>query len=207
MEQPGFLNFSEIDVPTANYVEPGQYLCTVSSVKLEDSKNKQGQSKKVLKISFKTKDDKEYTENFYLQAETPDKTKKALGRLQYLHEAVFGSKISESFTSYDEMEAYFKARFTGTKAPKVMLLVSGEMQEDGKVYSRLGFADFIFTGKPSDFEEKVFQAGTPEYNKAVTKKKTTAAGVAAMNSNIPVLNPALGATAAMPWEKSSASPF
>lgn len=195
------LNFADVTVPTGNFLEPGQYRTTVSKVELEDATTKAtGVTKKVLKVTFKTKDEKEFTETFYLVGDTADKTRKALGRLQYLHQALFGQTISENFSSYEDMADYFKAKLM-KKGVEVLLLVGGDQQEDEKVYSRLGFTGFIFAGNPKDFVEIVYEKGTAEYNRVVSKKKTTAAGAAVMGTGIPVLNPAAGAQAAMPWDK------
>jgi hypothetical protein len=200
MDTNMFLNFNDVAVPTANYIEPGQYRTKVSKVELTDVANKQGGSKKVLKVTFTTKDDKSYTENFYLQGETDQKTKSALGRLQYFYNAVFGKTISESFKSFDEIKDYFEAKFMGKSKPDVLLIVGGEKQENGTVYARLGFTRFIYEGNEKDFVEEVFEKDSAKYKEVVSVKKSTAAGIGMASTSAPALNATTGAAVSAPWE-------
>lgn len=198
----GPINMGDVEVPSVNYIEPGMYSVTVKEVKFEVKVGKkQGATPKpVMTIVFMNGEGKEYSENFYLAGDTPDKSKTMLGRIQYLHEAVFGEKVTETFTTYEQIKAYYETKLTSRKCPEIRLIVGGEEQEDGKVYSRLGFTDFIFKGEKAEFVEGPFPKDSEAYKKAVTKKKTTTAGKLVQTSAAPVLNPSVAGTGKAPWE-------
>jgi hypothetical protein len=199
----GPINMADIDVPSVNYLEPGMYEVAVKEVKYEikQARDTKKSPKPAMVVVFTTRDGKELTETFYLAGEDASKSKTMLGRLQYLHEAIFGGKITESFTGYDQIKDYFDAKLMSKKCPPIYLLVNGEEQEDGKVYSRLGFVDFIFKGEKAQFVEGPYVKDSEAYKKAVTKKKTTKAGQLVSATSAPVLNGAVGgAVAKAPWE-------
>jgi hypothetical protein len=153
-------NFSATESAKQNsYLKPGVYRFKITEVTLEKAKNT---DTKFLKVTFSTKEKQTLSENFML-------TEKALGRLQYLHEAWTGSKCDKSFKSVEAVQEYFSKTLANTKLAAKNVLVHGR-QVDDNVYAELPYTEFV-VGEDAELGE--FEEGSKEYKAAV--KKGTAA--------------------------------
>lgn len=119
---------------------------------------------KYLGITFQTEDGLEITEKFVI-------SEKALGRIQYLHEAFFGKKCDKDFDSEKSLETYFRKALTTKKIVK-NIIISGEIS-GGNVYGTFGFTNFV--DDKEELELGSFEEGSEEWKKYV-KKRTNSSG-------------------------------
>lgn len=149
-------NFGATESAKANsYLKPGRYRFKVKEVSLEVSKEKKT---KYLKFTFENSDGQTLGENFML-------SDKALGRLQYFHEAWAGKKSNKNFKTEEEVQDYFSKTFVNPKAGSRVIQVNGKAV-DGTVYAELPYADFILD---DDAEVGEFAEDSKEYKSSVRK--------------------------------------
>lgn len=151
-------NFSSTESAKGlSYITPGVYPLKPTKVELGKFPNK-GTS--YLGVTFENEEGQSLTEKFVL-------TEKAIGRLQYLHESMFGKKLDKDFDSEAAVEKYFRKALTGREIVK-NFIVGGEIAQDGNVYAVLGYTNFI------DVEEELevgeFEEGSAEYKKYVKRR-------------------------------------
>ncbi len=158
------LDFGGVESAVAkSYLRPGLYTLSVSSVKLETPENKNP----YINVSFTNKEGGVVSEKFFI-------TVKALGRLQYLHEAWCGKKLDKMFASAKDLANYFERGLMSKKVERNMI-VGGQYSEDGtKVYASLPYTNFIIAESQA-FEEGEFEEGDKRWNEYVRKSQKTAA--------------------------------
>jgi len=185
------LNFNEVVATSAsNYFNPGQYTVTPKDVKLVEIGD---QKTKALSVVFEHEDGRTHEEKFFLQGKNAESTKKVLGRLQYMHEKLYGMGIKAQFTSFEQAAQYFHDAFL-KKTHKINVVIGGK-ESGGKVYSAFPFGGFIYEGE--GFEEKEYEPSSPEYKRLLIVEKTAAAPATAG----PVINQQMGAGATkLPWQ-------
>lgn len=177
------LNFKDVDMPKegVEYVKPGFWKLAPVSAELVAEPDR----KPYVKINFEG-DKGKLTEKFYL-------TEPALPRLQYLHFSLYGKRIEKDFSN-EEFTKYLNTLFEKKSVP-LNLKVGGEIADNGKVYARLVFNNFVIDGE--NFEEGAFEEGTARYNEVV-KKPNYSGGGGAPQTNSPIVpNPA---DDKMPWD-------
>ncbi len=153
-------NFSTTESAKATpFIKPGRYKFNIKEVKLAKSKSS---NTEFLTFTFENTDGQALTENFML-------TEKALGRLQYLHEAWTGKKLNKNFATTKEVADYFAKIFVSPKAGSRILQVNGK-QVDGNVYGELPYTEFIL---PEDTELGEFEEGSKEWKDFVKKATAT----------------------------------
>jgi hypothetical protein len=187
-----FLNFNEVEaVSASNYFNPGQYIVSPTEVKLVEVGD---QKTKALAVKFEHEDGRIHEEKFFLQGKNTDTTKKVLGRLQYLHEKLYGMGIKAEFTSYEQASQYFHDALL-KKKHKINVVIGGK-EKDGTIYSAFPFGGFIYEGNDV-FEEKEYPAASPEYKRVVSAEKAAPAPT----TNGPVINSQMtNGTTKLPWQ-------
>jgi hypothetical protein len=168
------IDFSQVDVPQSNkYLEPGMYRLKIDaeSVKLMTPQGKNP----YLTVTFINKDGASVTEKFFL-------TKKALPRLQYLHEAWFSKKLTSTFATFEEVGKYF-AKVLTTKIVARPMIVGGKIAPDGKFWVGLPFDGFVVVDE-TKFVEGPFDKDSDEYKRVVRVEKPNSA---VANTDSPVL--------------------
>lgn len=188
-----FLNFNEVEATAASaYFNPGQYAVTPTDVKLVEVGD---QKTKAIAVKFEHEDGRVHEEKFFLQGKNTDSTKKVLGRLQYLHEKLYGMGIKAEFTSYEQAFQYFRDALL--KKKHTIKVVIGGKEKDGTIYSAFPFGGFIYDGDEAAFEEKEYAANSPEYKRIVTAEKAAPAPA----TNAPVINSNMAnGTTKLPWQ-------
>lgn len=140
-----------------SYLKPGVYAVKITEVKAGEFPQKKSP---YLGVTFTTAEGLSITEKFPL-------SEKALGRLQYLHEAWTNKKLDKVFKSVEEVETYFAKTFVNKKAGARNLVVGGEI--NGKVtYGSIPYTGFI-AGDDSDLELGEFEEGGDNWKKYVRK--------------------------------------
>jgi hypothetical protein len=181
-------DFSNVEAAKGGqYLRPGMWKLTPTAVDFEqpDKGNPR------LKVTFSHKDGSSLKEMFFL-------TPKALGRLQYLHEAWFGKKLEKAFSSAEQIGEYFKKALL-SKSKEMPMLVGGEQTMDGKVYARLPYTGFVIM-REDLFEEGEFEQGSARWNDNVKKKDGGNSAILASNSAVlPDTDEASDDTDDMPW--------
>lgn len=188
-----FLNFNEVEATAASaYFNPGQYTVTPTEVKLVEVGD---QKTKAIAVKFEHEDGRVHEEKFFLQGKDRDKTRTVLGRLQYLHEKLYGMGIKAEFTSYEQATQYFHDALL-KKKHKINVVIGGK-EKDGTIYSAFPFGGFIYDGEKA-FEEKEYEASSPEYKRIVSVEK----GAPAPSTNAPVINSNMAnGTTKLPWQQ------
>jgi len=155
------LDFSKVPVATSSsYLEPGMYRLKVdpTGTKVVSAQGKTS----YLAVKFVAENGGALTEKFFLTA-------KALPRLQYLHEAWFGSKLDKSFKTYEDVGEYFKTYLTKKVVARPMI-TGGKFTADGKFYSGLPYTGFVIADE-SVFEEGPLDPESARYKNVVTVEK------------------------------------
>jgi hypothetical protein len=189
-----FLNFNEVEATSASiYFNPGQYTVTPTEVKLVEVG---AEKTKALAVTFVHEDGRVLEEKFFLQGKTTDSTKKMLGRLQYLHEKLYGMGIKAEFTSYEQASQYFHDALL-KKKHSINVVIGGKFsQKDGRLYCNFPYGGFIYEGN-DPFEEKEYPQDSIEYKRLVTVEKSNPAPAA----NTPVIgSPMTNGTTKLPWQ-------
>jgi hypothetical protein len=183
-------DFSKVESPEGKYLRPGMYRLSVIDAQFEHPSDKNPR----LNVTLANKDGEVVKERFIL-------TPKAFGRLQYLHEQLFGKKLEKAFSSESQIAEYFKKALLGKKVEKTFL-VGGEISNDGKIYARLPYSGFIL--EQEDIEEGPFEPGSARY-KEVVKESTLRPNSAAAATDSAILPESslhtAGETEAMPWDE------
>jgi hypothetical protein len=145
----------------SSFIVPGVHTVNITKVSAGEFPQKKSP---YLGVTFTTDEGLSIEEKFPL-------SEKAMGRLQYLHEAWTGKKINKAFKSADEVATYFASTFVNPKAGTRNLLVGGEI--NGKVvYGQLPYTGFI-VGDDSNLELGAFTEGDDNWNKYVKKSTRT----------------------------------
>lgn len=167
-------DFSQVAPATSSgYLEPGMYTVTPTEVKLEKPSGKNP----YLSVTFSTKGGNIVRENFYL-------TPKAMGRLQYLHEAWFSRKLEKAFKTVDEIAAYFNKALLHKSAGYKSVIVGGTISNNGKVYGNLPYTNFLVPEGVA-FEEGAFDVDSANYKNYVKKSNLTNAATMSDDSILP----------------------
>lgn len=165
-------NFKETEAAKGvSFLTPGVW--PLKPVKVELGKFPQKQTP-YLGITFSNEEGTEYTEKFVL-------SEKALGRLQYLHEAFFGKKCTQNFSSEEELMKYFKKYLTGKEVVK-NFIIGGEIS-NGTVYATLPYTNFIVTDE-MELEPGEFEEGSDLWKKFVKKRINTSGGEVAQENGL-----------------------
>jgi len=152
-------DFSKITPATAgNYIEPGLYKLRVKEAKGIESKQNKTPG---LAVTFHNQDGQTVTATFYV-------TENTLDRLQYLHSAWLGKNADGKFKSAEEIIEYFVKALTTTSAKKIthVVVVGGNIAENGKVFSDLPYSGFVV--EDENVELGAFDTDSKEYKKFVT---------------------------------------
>lgn len=156
--------FSETE-PAAggSYIKPGYYKAKPTKVELG---NFPAAKTPYLGVTLTTDSGIEHIEKFVL-------SEKALGRLQYLHLALFNKKLEKDFADDKALLAYFQKVLLNPKAPVTRVFVFGGQIDGDKVYASLPFTNFIV---PKDEEDGItegeFEEGDADWKKYVSKRKS-----------------------------------
>lgn len=181
------LDFSNVEAAEGGglYLRPGIYSVKPSKVELSAPEGKTP----CLKISFTAisgeYDGQSVEERFFLSP-------KALPRLQYLHEKYLGFKLENKAISLEQLEDYFSKKLT-VKPKTIVVRVEGE-ENEGKVYGRLPYADFIIEDS-TDVEEGAYEEGSEQYRKSVRKSRNASTGSSAAVLSSPVVQ-----ESKLPWD-------
>jgi adenylate cyclase class IV len=154
---------------SSTFLKPGVYRLKPTKVTLGAFPK----GTKYLEVTFETEDEVEFSEKFSL-------TDKAIGRLQYLHEAFFAKKCEKAFKSEDEVAAYFKKALT-TKSIVKNVILGGEISGNN-VYASLPYTNFVDTDEALDLGE--FEEDGEEWKKYVKKRTTNTSEVAGKDNGI-----------------------
>ena len=152
-------DFSKVQPATAgNYIEPGLYKLRVKEAKGIESKQNKTPG---LAVTFHNQEGQTVTATFYV-------TENTLDRLQYLHSAWLGKNADGKFKSAEEIIEYFVKALTTTAAKKIthVVVVSGNIAENGKVFSDLPYSGFVV--EDENVELGAFDTDSKEYKKYVT---------------------------------------
>lgn len=152
-------DFSKITPATAgNYLEPGLYKLRIKDAKGIESKQNKTPG---LAVTFHNQDGQTVTATFYV-------TENTLDRLQYLHSAWLGKNADGKFKSAEEIIEYFVKALTTTAAKKIthVVVVGGNIAENGKVFSDLLYSGFVV--EDENVELGAFDTDSKEYKKFVT---------------------------------------
>jgi len=148
------LNFDGVEASDKAYTRPGTIgIFKITDLSIGKSKTKQTPG---MTVKFEN-EDSQFSHTFYLQASTPEKTKKLLGRVQALYSYIYGegNKLSGGINN-----AILTAKFKGKE---LALKVSGEVSSNGKGFATLSYSGF---GRP--VAEKDFLRFTAEEENAVS---------------------------------------
>lgn len=158
------INFGAVPVATSStFLVPGVYSLTPTEARLE-----RGGKSPYLEITFTGKEGS-MKDKFYLSP-------KALERIQYLHNSLYGKPLEKPFTTYEEVAAYFDRAFKG-KTVTTRVLVGGE-ESNGRVYTRLGYSGFIIGDDETTYKKDKdgpFSPEDPLYGINVRKSAATPA--------------------------------
>jgi hypothetical protein len=156
-------NFKDTEAATgASWLTPGVW--PLKPTKVELGKFLKGTP--FLAVTLTSEEGTNYTEKFVL-------SEKALGRIQYLHEAFFGKKCEKNFTSEKELETYFRKALTGKEFVR-NIVIGGEIS-NGTVYATLPYTNFVVP-EDSDLEVGEFEEGDANWKKYVKKRVNTVSG-------------------------------
>jgi hypothetical protein len=95
-------------------------------------------------------------------------TPKAMPRLQYLFQALTGSKLDKKFESAEQVGKYFEALLNKDqiKVKELHIIVGGRRGKNNAVYANIPYSDYIVPTEVP-FEEKEFIEGSDDYNRFV----------------------------------------
>lgn len=167
-------NFSTVEVPTnterKEYLNPGMYHLKLQDVELFETtpKDPNKEPTKGMSLTFVCKSDNpDFNEaicnaRFFL-------TPKTMGRVQYLHNGIFGQPITQNFNTADEIVTYFQR--AAVDAPYVKMITGGKIYNN-KVYSDLPYMGF-FPDENQEFVERAFEVNSKEFQSVMTSDKKT----------------------------------
>jgi hypothetical protein len=181
------IDFSQIEpAQEVKFLEPGMYRLKVDkdNIKVETPANKTP----FLQVRFVGENGASLTEKFFL-------TPKAMPRFAYLHEAWFGKKLTEKFTSMVDVGKYFLAALTSKIVTRPMI-TGGKQTADGKFYSGLPYTGFIVADE-NLFEEGAFEKDSARYKQVVQVEKPN---LALMNSDAAILPSTDVTNISSPWD-------
>lgn len=125
-------DFKNAQVPTNdNFLNPGVYSLTAVSAEGGVSPNK---GTEYVEVTFTGKQGT-LKEKFFL-------TEKAIGRLKYLHQAIYDKDLDRVFNKAEEIVAYFDKLFKA-KGVEKQYIVGGKESPDGRVFANLPFGGFV----------------------------------------------------------------
>jgi hypothetical protein len=151
-------DFSKVQPATAgNYIEPGLYKLRIKDAKGIESKQNKTPG---LAVTFHNKNGQTVTATFYV-------TENTLDRLQYLHFAWLGKNADGTFKTAEAIIEYFVKALTSVAAKKItkVVLVGGNIAENGRVFSDLPYSGFIVEDENVELGE--FDKDSKEYKKYV----------------------------------------
>jgi hypothetical protein len=151
-------DFSKVQPATVgNYIEPGLYKLRIKEAKGIESKQNKTPG---LAVTLHNQDGQSVTATFYV-------TENTLDRLQYLHSAWLGKNADGKFKSAEDIIEYFVKALTTTAAKKItkVVLVGGNIAENGKVFSDLPYSGFVV--EDENVELGAFDTDSKEYKKYV----------------------------------------
>lgn len=185
-------DFGKVDSADGKYLKPGMYRLKVTNAEFEHPEGKNPR----LNVTFSNKSGEVVKERFIL-------TPKAFGRLQYLHEQLFGKRLEKTFQSERQIAEYFAKALTGKPIEKTYV-VGGEISTDGKVYARLPYSGFIL--EQDDVEEGAFEPGSARYREVVKEStlrtnsaQSTESGILPSVDELPTTSSS-ASDDDMPWE-------
>lgn len=173
----GLLNFNDVESPKENeYLKPGYYKVSPFEAKYVEYQKKDGSpGTPYVEVTFKA-DEGIVKERYFITA-------KALERLQYLHENLFGKRLEKAFENEKQVGAYFEKAFASPKAKEIKktLVVAGERVGD-RVFSRLEFSKY-FLPDAMEVNLGAFSEDSPLYSRYVVVKQNEAT-----NTNDTIIN-------------------
>lgn len=125
-------DFKNAQIPESSArLTPGVYSLTATAAEGGTSPNK---GTEYVEVTFSGKAGS-LKEKFFL-------TEKAIGRLKYLHQAIYEKDLERVFNKAEEIVAYFDKLFKA-KAVEKQFIVGGKEAADGRVFTNLPFGGFI----------------------------------------------------------------
>jgi len=143
---------------SGGYLKPGMYKVSVSGTKFTQPEDTSKNS--FIEVTFAAKNGDVVKEKFFI-------TPKAIARLQYLHEAWFGKKLTKIFSTPAEVGAYFEKWLMEKKLERG-LIVGGTQTDDGRIFGNLPYSGFVIS-ENQDFEEGAIDETNPRWKELVRK--------------------------------------